>query len=454
MPAASTAPSTLTCFGFARNSVRWATELRRSGVWAISSPPRHACATATRLSASERANRRAVSMRAGVRWRQSLRWQLWTSHVTVVVITLVALVGAIVLLAGIWLLRQGFILREPSLDAQTVSLAVGNLVRRGVSEPTISNILSEMRNGGMRMQMGPFEGERGPRGPGPPPSLRPDLQNLDFMVVVGPDGTVLASSDRGRFPPGSSFPPSNQSGWAEVTTRALSGERDTARLSVQQGNGPAFGAYPVIDFGADRTIAAVAIGKQSTLPRDVPNLLGRAFAAFGVASGVVLAVSSVFALTFSGIGAYLIARRLGGRLERLSEAADAVARGDLQQRVDPGALDEVGLLAERFNLMAERLTQSMAALEVEKEKAESSLRAKRELVANVSHELRTPLALIRGHVESLAMHDGQADPARQREYLAVIEREADYLSRLIDDLFALSTNETGALGLTLEPVAL
>src|SRR5204862_2967379 len=135
----------------------------------------------------------------------------------------------------------------------------------------------------------------------------------------GPDGTVIASSDRGRFPPGSPFPLLNQPGWSEVTTRALSGERDTARLSWQQGNGPAFGAYPVIDYGADRTVAAVAISKQSTLPRDVPNLLGRTFAAWGVASAVVLAVSSIFALTFSGIAAYLIARRLGGRLERLSQ---------------------------------------------------------------------------------------------------------------------------------------
>src|SRR5205823_8692255 len=110
-----------------------------------------------------------------------------------------------------------------------------------------------------------------------------------------------------------------------------------------------------------------------------------------------------------------------------------------------GPPDEVGRLAERFNLMAERLQESIAALEVEKRKAEDSLRTKRELVANVSHELRTPLASMRGHVESLAMAEG-ADPEQRRAYLQVIQREADHLNRLIDDLFALSRSEERRVG--------
>jgi signal transduction histidine kinase len=388
---------------------------------------------------------------SSTRGNQRLSWQLWASHFTVVVITLVALVGAIVLLAGLWQFRQSVTLREPALDAQVVGIAVGNLVRRGVPEPTLSNILVEMRNGGMRVPVGPLETERGPRWGGPP--FRADLQNLDFVLVVTSDRRVLATSDRTRFPPGSSFPPPGETGWGQVIDRALSGDRDVARLSIQQANAPALGAYPIVDFTSDRPIDAVVVAKQVNLPRDVPNLLGRVLAAFGFATAGVLAASSVFALVFSGVAAYLLSRRLGGRLERLSRAADAVANGDLSQRVEPGPPDEVGRLAERFNLMAERLQESIAALEVEKRKAEDSLRTKRELVANVSHELRTPLASMRGHVESLAMAEG-ADPEQRRAYLQVIEREADHLNRLIDDLFALSTTEAGALPLKLEPLPL
>src|SRR5262245_42438310 len=101
--------------------------------------------------------------------RQRLSWQLWTSHFTVVVITLVALVGSIVLLAGLWLLRQGFILRDPALDAQVLSSTIGNLVRRGVPEEQLNGVLAALPNGGPRLPMGPFDPSRGPRWGGGPP---------------------------------------------------------------------------------------------------------------------------------------------------------------------------------------------------------------------------------------------------------------------------------------------
>ena len=82
------------------------------------------------------------------------------------------------------------------------------------------------------------------------------------------------------------------------------------------------------------------------------------------------------------------------------------------------------------------------------------MRAKRELVANVSHELRTPLASIRGHTESLQLRGPDLDAETRRTYLEIIYRESEQLSRLIDDLFALSTAEAGALPLVLRPVAL
>jgi two-component system, OmpR family, phosphate regulon sensor histidine kinase PhoR len=74
-------------------------------------------------------------------------------------------------------------------------------------------------------------------------------------------------------------------------------------------------------------------------------------------------------------------------------------------------------------------------------------------VANVSHELRTPLASIRGHVESLQLRETNLEPAARRTYLDIVHRETEQLSRLIDDLFELSTAESGGLPLSLQPVA-
>ncbi|MFQ5665444.1 MAG: ATP-binding protein [Candidatus Binatia bacterium] len=77
---------------------------------------------------------------------------------------------------------------------------------------------------------------------------------------------------------------------------------------------------------------------------------------------------------------------------------------------------------------------------------------RRDFVANVSHELRTPLTAIRGYAETLL--GGALDDVRHtRKFLGVIARNADRLTRLIDDLLALSDLELGRLGLQRAPVA-
>lgn len=63
-----------------------------------------------------------------------------------------------------------------------------------------------------------------------------------------------------------------------------------------------------------------------------------------------------------------------------------------------------------------------------------------EFVANVSHELRTPLTAIKGFAETL--RDGAlGEPDRARAYLATIERHADQLTNLVNDLLELSRLE-------------
>ena len=71
---------------------------------------------------------------------------------------------------------------------------------------------------------------------------------------------------------------------------------------------------------------------------------------------------------------------------------------------------------------------------------------RRDFVANVSHELRTPLTAIRGYAETLVEGTG-ADPEESRKFLGVIARNADRLTRLIDDLLTLSDLELGRTGL-------
>ena len=80
-------------------------------------------------------------------------------------------------------------------------------------------------------------------------------------------------------------------------------------------------------------------------------------------------------------------------------------------------------------------------------------RLRREFVANVSHELKSPLTSIRGLTETLL--DGALDDAAsRRRFVQLIDEDAKRLTRLIDDLLALSQIESQAVPLRRVPVEL
>ena len=67
-------------------------------------------------------------------------------------------------------------------------------------------------------------------------------------------------------------------------------------------------------------------------------------------------------------------------------------------------------------------------------------RTRRDFIANVSHELRTPLTSLLGYTETLL--DESFDP-KAREFLEIIRRNAQRMSRLTEDLLTLARVESG-----------
>jgi signal transduction histidine kinase len=134
-----------------------------------------------------------------------------------------------------------------------------------------------------------------------------------------------------------------------------------------------------------------------------------------------------------------LSRRITRQIAELEQATDEFAAGRLDRRVKVMSSDELGRLAERFNLLAGRLD------ELDKQR--------RSFVANVSHDLRTPIAIIRGHIDA-QLHGSGADGLDPRESFMAIGRETQTLAKLIDDLFTLSRVEEGALPVARLPVHL
>lgn len=87
-----------------------------------------------------------------------------------------------------------------------------------------------------------------------------------------------------------------------------------------------------------------------------------------------------------------------------------------------------------------RVRQRTIELESKTEEVIRMEKSRRHLLTNVSHDLRTPLTTIQGYIS--AMLDGLIEPTDQK-YLQILHEKTLYINRLINDLFALSTLESG-----------
>jgi two-component system OmpR family sensor kinase/two-component system sensor histidine kinase BaeS len=131
------------------------------------------------------------------------------------------------------------------------------------------------------------------------------------------------------------------------------------------------------------------------------------------------------------LGAFLFSQ-ITAPLRRLKEAANAIGKGDLTQRVEIHSKDEFAELGDSFNRMAENLA--------------SAEQQRQHLMADVAHELRTPLTAIQGTLE--AMQDRLLP--MDDEQLEALHSQTTVLNRLINDLRLLSLAEAGQLKLDMK----
>jgi signal transduction histidine kinase len=134
--------------------------------------------------------------------------------------------------------------------------------------------------------------------------------------------------------------------------------------------------------------------------------------------------------------AVLLARPIG----LLRDGAHKIGEGNLHHRIRITTRDELGELAQEFNVMAARLQ------EVD--------RLKQDFVSNVTHELRSPLTSLRGYVELLLKESAGPLTSEQREFLIVVKNNSVRLARFIDNLLDVAKIEAGKIELHPERVLL
>ncbi len=145
---------------------------------------------------------------------------------------------------------------------------------------------------------------------------------------------------------------------------------------------------------------------------------------------LIVWISALGAMVFAAAVLSLVSKKiLINPLAEINNVAKRFASGEVNKRVYIKSKDEIGELANSFNIMAESL-----------EKVENN---RREFISNVSHELRSPITSIKGFIAGII--DGIIPKDKEGYYLDRVYSEIKRLTRLINDLLDLSAIESGKL---------
>lgn len=198
-----------------------------------------------------------------------------------------------------------------------------------------------------------------------------------------------------------------------------------------------FVAGAPVEKRTDLTLQAVlfdgeAVGWIGFVPmgKDLPPEAQRFL--FGQAK--VLSISLLVALGLAALLGFLLARHLSRPVRALAATVAKLSDGQYDERASVSGRDEIGLLAQAVNRLAETLERNRTA--------------RSRWMADIAHELRTPVAILKGEIEALA--DGVRQPDGQK--LSSLAEEVDQLAVLIEDLQTLALSDAGALNLQREPL--
>ena len=163
-----------------------------------------------------------------------------------------------------------------------------------------------------------------------------------------------------------------------------------------------------------------------------------------------------------------LVRPLIQRIGKITQTAQEIGGGALDQRIEIERRDELGLLFANVNRMAARLSRQRGAVDADREKLNEIIEertealttanaqleevdaSRRRFFADVSHELRTPLTVILAEAD-LGLRTSSLPETQARESMALIHTRARRLNRRIDDLLRVARSETGEIDIARHP---
>lgn len=164
--------------------------------------------------------------------------------------------------------------------------------------------------------------------------------------------------------------------------------------------------------------------------RNVDNFILNFFLVFIVIGLTVLAIGIILS--------YFLANSIVNPITELIKVSEQMAKGNLKVRNKIVTNDEIEKLADTLNIMAEEI--------------ENRETLKNEFISSVSHELRTPLTSIKGW--AITLNNDFTDRETLKMGFDIIEKEADRLSNMVEELLDFSKFVSGKIKLKYEEINL
>jgi signal transduction histidine kinase len=237
-----------------------------------------------------------------------------------------------------------------------------------------------------------------------------------YAVVLDRDGRVLAHSDPARYPMGEPMVP-DPVGRPPGPIGAMT--LRTGRLGEAAIHDI---ALPIV---LDKQV--VGIARVGVTTRQLEATVGRL-------TRDILLIGSLLGALGIVLG-FVISRRMTRPLRQLSQAVEDIGQGRLREAVPVRTTekDEIGRLADRFNVMAARLAENETRL-IQSER----LASVGELAGALAHEIRNPLGALVAAAKMLRSGSPQSAAYDRPALLGVIADEAARLDRILTEFLAFA----------------
>jgi NarL family two-component system sensor histidine kinase LiaS len=258
----------------------------------------------------------------------------------------------------------------------------------------------------------------------------------DPMVVLAPDGTVLAAAPASeKSLVGRRYtPPSSVARSQDILNNALNLQYNPSQVTALKPDGSYLVAVPVAKSIGDKTLVGVIIVTVNAPP-------SLAAGTWALIAGIVILTGMVLLIgvaPFAALFGFVMSNGLTRRLRALALAADAWSEGNFNlQPPQDRSQDEISYLGKRMRRMAEHI-QTLMLTEHELALMEERNRLARELHDTVKQETFATLMQVRAAKNLL-----ERDPAAARECLDEAE-----------ELIRSSQQELGLMIAELRPAAL